>query len=282
MLHQISSRLADLSKTESRVALWILEHPRKAAEATLAEVAGASDASEPSVVRFCRKVGLGGFRELTLRLTETLSRPDSYVHQSIESGDDSNVVAGKVVDFAIQSLMDLRTQLPFLPLELAVKAMSGARQIAFAGLGASGRVASDAHHKFFRLGIPCSVITDSPTLLQFSAIAEPDDVLVVCSNSGGWPELQSAATTARSRGAIVIAITMPDTALADSANIALCCKVPEDTSVYTPMTSRLAHLALLDVLQVSMALTLGDKAATRLRDSKNAIRSIPLPDAQNS
>ena len=45
----------------------------------------------------------------------------------------------------------------------------------------------------------------------------------------------------------------------------------EDTSVYTPMSSRLAQLALLDAIYVAFALSLGDKAAQNLRRSKDAL-----------
>jgi len=46
---------------------------------------------------------------------------------------------------------------------------------------------ADACHKFFRLGIPCSTLMDTPMILQFAAIAEPADVLVLLSHTGRWP-----------------------------------------------------------------------------------------------
>jgi RpiR family carbohydrate utilization transcriptional regulator len=50
------------------------------------------------------------------------------------------------------------------------------------------------------------------------------------------------------------------------------CDRLEDTSVYTPMSSRLAQLALLDVLYVAYALALGEKASDNLRRSKDALQ----------
>ena len=184
MLQAIEQRIEDLSPAEQRVARWVLGHPRQAAEATLATVARECGTSEPTVIRFCRRMGLAGFRELALRLTEALSRPASYVHRDVVADDSTLDAMTKVMDASIQSLIKIRAQLSSMPIEAAVAALSGARQLAFAGLGASGQVASDACQKFFRLGIPCTALTDTPTILQYAAIADPGDVLIIASQSG--------------------------------------------------------------------------------------------------
>tara|TARA_R110002096_G_scaffold86020_5_gene198339 strand:+ start:3797 stop:4627 length:831 start_codon:yes stop_codon:yes gene_type:complete len=273
MLTEISASLPDLSRAEKRVAEWILEHPKTATGATLAEVARASGTSEPTVLRFCRRVGIAGFRELGIRLTEALSNPLSYVHRDVGPDDSTSDAVIKVMDASIQSLIDMRANLSAMPIDRAVDAMLGARQIAFAGLGASGHVARDACHKFFRLGIPCTTLRDTPMILQFAAIAQPQDVMVLLSHSGRWNEFAKAAELAKSRGATVIAITNPASVLARSAGLLFPCELVEDTSVYTPMSSRLAQLALLDAILVALALASGEQAAERLRVSKDALRN---------
>jgi len=272
MLSQISRAIPDLSRAEKRVASWVLEHPKQATNATLAHIASECGTSEPTVLRFCRRMGLGGFRELGVRLAESLSVPGSYVHRDVNPDDSISDAAIKVMDASIQSLSEMRAQLSSMPIDAAAKAMATARQIAFAGLGASGHVARDACHKFFRLGIPCSSLLDTPMILQFAAIAEPDDVLVLLSHSGRWQEFAQAANIARERDATVIAITNPDSDLADSASILFPCRVIEDTNVFTPTSSRLGQLALLDALLVALALTLGSGATERLRLSKDALQ----------
>ena len=272
MLNRIQQQAARLSRAERRVADWVLAHPRQAADATLAEVARGCGASEPTVIRFCRRVGLSGFRELTIRLTEALSRPDRYVHRDVNANDATADAVSKVLDAAISSLLDMRAQLSSMPVDEAAAVLLVARQITFIGLGASGHVAVDACHKFFRLGTPCNAHTDTPSILQASAIAAPGDVLVIVSHLGGWPELDRAAASARENGATVIALTNPASRLARIANLVFGWDPHEDTSVYTPMSSRLAQLALLDALYVTFALSLGDAAADKLRRSKDALR----------
>jgi RpiR family carbohydrate utilization transcriptional regulator len=272
MLNEIQRALPRLSPSEKQVAEWIVAHPKEAAGATLAHVAAACGTSEPTVIRFCRRVGLRGFRELGIRLTESLSRPGSYVHRDVHPEDKTSDAVIKVMDASIQSLIDMKSRLSEMPIETAVTALSRARQIAFAGLGASGHVASDACHKFFRLGIPCSTLMDTPMILQFAAIAEPEDVLVLLSHTGRWPEFAQAARIATRRGATVIAITNPASDLASVASILFPAQVIEDTSVFTPMSSRLAQLALLDAIHVALALKRGSGATDRLRRSKDALQ----------
>ncbi len=77
MLTEIHRALPALSPSERQVAEWIVAHPKEASGATLAHVAKECATSEPTVIRFCRHVGLKGFRELGIRLTEALSRPGS-------------------------------------------------------------------------------------------------------------------------------------------------------------------------------------------------------------
>jgi RpiR family carbohydrate utilization transcriptional regulator len=271
MLDQISQSLGRLSRAEKQVAEWVLAHPRQATESTVAEVARECATSEPTVIRFCRRMGLSGFRELTIRLTEALSRPDSFVHHDVSDDDATSDATAKVVDAAIQSLIEARSQLSTAPFDEVIEAMVCARQFVFVGLGASGHVAGDACHKLFRLGTPCSALTDTPSIRQFASIAGPGDVLFVISKTGQSPELCQAAKQAMNNGAMVVAVTERNSELAGAARYVFACNANEDTNIYTPMSSRLVHLALLDALQVALALAIGETAATNLRRSKDAL-----------
>lgn len=273
MLGQINRSLGRLSRAEKKVAEWVLAHPRQAAESTVAEVANACATSEPSVIRFCRRMGLSGFRELTIRLTEALSRDNSLVHRDVSAEDSTSDATFKVVEAAIKSLADLRAQLSTMPFNQVVEQMVEARQFVFAGLGASGLVASDASHKFFRLGTPCSAFTDTPSIRQFAAIAGPGDVFFLISKNGDSKEISEAAKEARNNGALVVAVTRPGSLLEAAASVTFVCDAEEDTNIYTPRSSRLVHLALLDALHVATALALGVSAADNLERSKDALLS---------
>ena len=62
---------------------------------------------------------------------------------------------------------------------------------------------------------------------------------------------------------------------AASASTVFACDAQEDTNIYTPRSSRLVHLSVLDALHVATALALGDFAADNLRRSKDALLVDP-------
>ena len=78
---------------------------------------------------------------------------------------------------------------------------------------------------------------------------------------------------ARDRGATIIALTDPVSSLAKVATWVFDCHPPEDTNVFTPMSSRLAQLTLLDGLQIGLALELGEQAEENLKLTKQALFS---------
>jgi len=270
-LAQLQARQASLSRSEARVGSWILANPAAAVDASVQKVAVHAAVSEPTVIRFCRSMGLGGFRELKSQLIASLQKSESYLHHDVSDADSAGSAAVKVLESSISALVDLRRQIFSMPFEVGVEAMVGARQIVFTGLGASAHVAEDTRHKFFRLGIPCVAVTDPPTLLQQAAVSSADDVWVVISHTGAWPALIEGMEIAAERGATVLAITDPDSVLAGLATILFPCHANEDTNIYTPMSSRLAQLTLLDALQVSVALQMGSEAEENLRSTKAAL-----------
>lgn len=279
LLDRIAAQREALSPAEGRVADWVLSNPSRSAELAIADLASQSRVSEPTVIRFCRSLGLRGYREFRTRLVATLHRPENYLHNDVDARDSATEAVGKVLDSAIRTLVDIRHECRSMPFDTASDALRDCRQILFAGVGASGQVAADAQHKFFRLGVPCSVATDAQTILQRAAIAGDRDVFVAISHTGTWPDLVDAMRNARSRGAKVLAVTDPASPLANSADLVFACHAPEDTSIFTPMNSRLSHLAVLDALQVTLALKLGEPASQNLRLTKDVLKKDSTKEA---
>jgi RpiR family carbohydrate utilization transcriptional regulator len=271
MLDRLEQLRPQLSPAERRVAEWILANPREVLTSNLAELANRAGTSEPTVLRLSRRAGAAGYSDLKLRLAQAVSRPSTYLHRDVAPGDSLGDAVMKVMDRSAQALLSLRERIAAYPFAEAVPLMTGARQWIFCGLGASGSVAQDACHKYFRLGVPSVSWTDTPTIVQAASLAGPGDVLLAISHTGRWPSLAQALAHARDRGATVLAFTQAESPMADASTLCFPHEIDEDTSVYTPMSSRLAQLALLDALQVAVALALGETAGRNLEASKRAL-----------
>lgn len=270
MLTRTASIRDSLSAAERRVADWVLAHPHKVVELPLAKIAAEIGVSDPTVVRFCRSAGSKGFTDFKVRIAQNLAS-QQFVHADVRPGDDTGDIVAKVMGRSIRELASLQQRLDAGRIEEAALAMAGAKRIDFYGIGASGSVVQDAQNKFFRLGVPCVAFHDSPTIRQAAAISDAGYAVVAVSKTGHSMDVVEACKQARTNGARVIAITSPLSPLAKAAEISILVDIDEDTGAYTPMSSRLAQLAVLDVIQVAFAIQLGSSGSKKLELAKNAL-----------
>ncbi len=79
---------------------------------------------------------------------------------------------------------------------------------------------------------------------------------------------------AQQQNAKVIAITSPHSPLAQRCDLTLTLDTRwEDTTLYTPMTSRIAFLAIIDILATGLALKMGESVELTLRRVKESLIS---------
>lgn len=277
LLDRIVAAHDDLPRSERRVAETVLADPAEAVARTLAQLADASGVSQPTVLRFCRRLGAPGYQDFKVRLAQSLVTRSAYADLEVRPDDPAGTYPLKVVDGTIDALVRLRATLDPDAIEAAAAALAAAHKIEFYGLGASGAVAIDAQHKFFRLGVPCIAYTDHHMQAMSAATLESGDAVVAVSHTGRTRDLIESVDLARASGATVVAITAPHTPLAARATHTVAVDVPEDTDVYTPMFSRLLHLVVVDALAVGVALRGGEATRERLARMKAMLRSKRIP-----
>jgi RpiR family carbohydrate utilization transcriptional regulator len=264
---------ARLPAAEQRVADFVLAQPHELLQLSLAAVAAGAGVSEPTVIRCCRSLGCAGFAEFKLRLAQGLASGTVFVHADVTPGDSVADMSAKVFGRAASALLQVRSQLDPARLERAIGLLSAARRVECYGLGSSGIVAMDAMHKLFRLGLPAVAYSDAHVHGMAATMLRPGDVVLAFSASGRTVDLISSVDLARESGADVIGITALGAPLAAHCSVAIELLVDEDTDIYTPMTTRLAQLAVVDVLAVGVALRQGPELLTRLTRAKESLRS---------
>jgi len=162
-------------------------------------------------------------------------------------------------------------------INLAVDQLIQAKQIIFFGLGGSGQVAADAQHKFFRFNIPVTAYDDFLMQRMVSAASNTGDVIVVISYTGRTREIVDVAELARESGATVLGITAAGSPLAEKCSIVIEVDPPEDTDVYMPMTSRMLHLTVIDILATGVTLRRGPDFLKHLKKIKESLRDVRHP-----
>ena len=254
ILKEISNRLDQLRPSERKVAEFVLKNPEQVIHLRIVDVAAAAEVSEPTVVRFCRAIGCEGFQNFKLALAQSTARHPSQEPFNLSELDTARDYTYKVFDATMETLNRVRNTLDPDAIEVAVDALSNAKRVEFYGFGASSPVAIDAQHKFFRLQIASAAHSD-PHIQAMSAMSlAPGDVVVAISQSGRTTSLLEAMDHVRDAGAVIIGLAPGDTPIIERCTIPIPVDVEQaNDDSYSPLPSRIAHLAVIDILAVGVS-----------------------------
>ncbi|MDP2128960.1 MAG: SIS domain-containing protein [Pseudohongiella sp.] len=277
LISKIKERREQLRKSERKVADFVLEHTQAVLGMRIVDVAAGAEVSEPTVVRFCHALNVDGFQAFKLQLAQNLGASSSYSQFSVDDSDTITDLSHKVFDSTIGSLITVRDELDPHALERAIEAINRAKRVEFYGFGASGSVASDAQHKFFRLQLSSAAYTD-PHIQHMSAISlSPKDVVVAISQSGRTKALIQSVELALDAGATVVGLAPQDTPLSKLSTIPIYVNMEEDLQVFTPVSSRIAHLLVIDVLAMGVARLRKDLLKDYLKRINKSLKVLRTP-----
>jgi glucokinase len=254
ILGQIRRVRPNLSPAERRVADHVLAHPRSVLNDPVAEIARASQVSQPTVIRFCRSLGCEGLSDFKLRLASGLTGTVPVTHTQVTRDDSVLELGTKVLGNTASSILQVRDHLNRDSIDRAIALLARAGRIDCFAVGYYGAVAQDAQYKFLRLGVPSGAYIDPRVQALAAQVLGAGDVAFIVSPSGRKDELLAVADAARERGASVVAITASQTPLARKADVALIVDHAEDVDLHLPMVSRVLHLLMVDIVAVGIAM----------------------------
>jgi RpiR family carbohydrate utilization transcriptional regulator len=276
LLDAIRTQLDSLSKSERKVGLTVLQHPQLAVSENITALAKSAQVSEPTVVRFCRALGYDGWQEFKLKLAQSLALALPDADESPKQDDLAADLVSKICSRSINTLLDLRNNLKPDAIQRALDVLANSNKIEFYGQGSSGIVAMDAQHKFFRSGVPTVAYTD-PHIHSISAsLLKKGDTVVAISQRGNSSALLRSVQLARKMDADVVALTPSGTPLAELATVLVPIDLSFNTDPYTPISARLAHLVVIDILAVGLALKRGPKFRTQMQNAQRALQKYDM------
>lgn len=174
--------------------------------------------------------------------------PERAVHEAVGPGDDAGAIAEKVLRSDMQAISDTLAVLDAAALEAAVGAMLGASRIEVYGVGSSVPVALDAYYRFLRLGLPATVVTD--------------------------PHMQAGRAGARR----VLLTSFRNTPIGELADVEIVVASPESALRPEAVSSRIAHLAVVDALSVALAVRRPDASREALLKDDEIIAEREVGD----
>jgi RpiR family carbohydrate utilization transcriptional regulator len=283
MLARLSREHLQLSPSEARVAEIVLSHPDRVPRMTLKTLAGQARVSEPTVLRFCRSLGLDGYPHFKIELARALAVGDAaYLHREISFEDRHDVVRDKVLQSSINALSALQKSLDDTALRTAVARIGKARRLEILGVGLANSVASDAQQKFMRLDVVCSALHDTHLQTMAAATLGTPDVALAFSYNGRIRDILRSVEVAKASGAFTVAVTRSGSPLARAADLLLNVDTAEDTFVYAPMTTRLAQLAVVDLLVTLVTLERGPAITRRFEHIKDSLSDQWIDESEEN
>ncbi|MFA7584849.1 MAG: MurR/RpiR family transcriptional regulator [Novosphingobium sp.] len=265
-LGRIRAAQPQMSRIAGRIAEFVLSHPGEVVGMSITELADAVEASEGSVINFCRGIGLSGFQQLKLSLAQEIVQPVQFIHEDLDRDDSIDAVCRKVFHSGIQALRDTLAALDPTALGSAVEAIRSAKRVEIYGIGSSAPIAEDAHYRMLRIGLDARVVIDSHVQAISASRCTPDVAVLTISHSGATNETVAATRLAREAGARTIVITnfgrSPIQAYAD---IVLFTMARETRFRTEAISSRIAQLCVIDALIAALALTDYERSTETLR-----------------
>ena len=263
-----------LTKSEQKLADFILKNPSDVMHMTMSELADATSSADATVFRFCHKLGFSGFQGMKQALAGDLFSPAESLSQEVNADDTPRDITRKVFQDMIDALQETQKMLDYKALEQAIDLVSKTERVDAYGYGGSGTIAQDIAHRFMRFGLDVHAYSDPHLQIASASLLKPEDVVIGISHTGASIDLLKVLEMARSRGSKIILITSylksPATKLAD---VVLTGLARETSYRSEAMASRLVHLAILDCLYTGVMQRRMDDYIGNMKQVRKAIAS---------
>lgn len=267
----------ELSSAERQVLRAVRIDYEAATRMTIAELATLAGVSQPTVTRFCRSVGCASFADFKIDLATTLTVAAVYLQPDRQFDDNAGQLAQSVMTRAMNAMRDALNALDTDAVARAIEAVTAARRLDIYGQGGgSASLVEDARLRLFRIGLPVSAYVDGHQQRMSAATLSQGDAVLAISNSGRSKAVAEALQIARSFGATTIALTRPETPVAQGADILIPMVIAEDENVLIPTPSRYAHMGVVDTIATGVAAGRGAEARETLRRVRYTVASIGI------
>lgn len=272
-LIRITGAMDSFKRSEKLVAEFALANPERVMQMSISEASQEIGVGESTIIRFCRVLGYKGYQEFKLRLAQDLVEPVHYIHENVSFSDSPKELAKKVFQTNLKAVEDTMKSLDPEIVEVAARSLIDARRIDIYGVGYSSLTAYDAKLKFARLGLSVDAYGDAHLQAMAAVSLTNRDVAIGISHSGSTCDVVDSLTAARKAGAITIAVTnfspSPITKVADAV---LMTAAPASAFGGDVLASRIAQLCVMDVLSVTVAITMGERSLELIEKTSEAVR----------
>lgn len=275
VLRRIESLMDQFSKSQQKIARYILENPVEVTKMTVSELADASQSSSTTVMRFCQTIHVDSFPTLKVEIATSLSQ-EKLVELEIAQAEPLEMIKMKLLESSYQAMQDTMYNLNEEMLEKANHLIEQADVIFTFGSGASYLAAENISQKWNRVGklVICSQNTHILTTTMASNYQNA--LLIVVSNSGETKETIKIQEIAKKNNIPSIAITsFGSNALSTNADVSIQTVKSMESVFRSAATSSLhAQFITIDLMFFYFISNRSEKVIKHIKHTKQMIKLL--------
>jgi DNA-binding MurR/RpiR family transcriptional regulator len=268
IIELIRMKMEQMTRSEQRVALYILGHMNDIAFFTLDEMARQTDVSTTTVLRFCRRLDFDGFKQFQHAVRTDLKYSPDLLDKFHRTADNQleNTLLAQTVQQGIRCIQQTFLELPFELIEEAVGTLANARRVYTFGMRESQALAAYAYSRLLTVRGDVFLYQDGYTGNVEALLSSTDaDVFVVFLFHRYTRQTLRILEVLKERNVQVILITSPPVEMvARLATVLLPCQVDANGI----KNSALAPICLADYLCNAVAMVNAEATLQRMRQSE--------------
>ena len=253
LIFSIKQKLPELTKTEQKIAHYVINNPTKVISMSVQELVSAIPTSSASIVRFAKIFCPNGFADFKLRLSAE-SELNQKIYDELDPKDSIDDLKDKLSFRINQTLIRTNSILDDTSLAQAIKILNQKETIVSFGIGASHLVAEDFQQKFFRIGKTVITNNDIHVIATILLAKKQQAAVLIVSNSGETKEAINLARLAKQNKIPIIVLTHKnESVLAKMSDVVL---IHDDSTENSSLrsaatTSLIAQFYAIDLLYYS-------------------------------
>ena len=253
LIFSIKQKLPELTKTEQKIAHYVIDNPAKVISMSVQELVSAIPTSSASIVRFAKIFCPNGFADFKLKLSAE-SELNQKIYDELDPKDSIDDLKDKLSFRINQTLIRTNSILDDASLTQAIQILSQKETIVSFGIGASHLVAEDFQQKFFRIGKTVITNNDVHVISTILLAKKEQAAVLIVSNSGETKEAINLARLAKQNKIPIIVLTHKnESVLAKMSDVVL---IHDDSTENSSLrsaatTSLIAQFYAIDLLYYS-------------------------------
>ena len=256
---QIFSIYDSLYDAEKKAADYLIAHQEDVINMSVSELAQNCDTSQATIIRFCKKIGCGGFHQLKLKLAGEQSRQEEPVASNEINIDNMEQSLHNIMTSKVEEIKATFHNFDKKDLRQVVDAVLKADLIEFAAMGNTIPIAMDGTYKFNQLGLHAVTSPIWETQEAFARTMKEGDVFFAISASGASKRLIRMAEIVKKRGGVTVVITNQSRApLTEICDYVIITATREHVFYDQVSFTRMAAMAVIDTLFMLLLSTKDD------------------------